>query len=493
MESSVKYHIERAKSGRAACKKCKSKIGKGELRIGETRKKPGTDFDMVTWKKTGCFTMGRKLTASTNPPLTIETFLETVLDDPDGVMDDSDVFTKVKEDLEDAADSKKGGKKRAPEGESGGAIGIMGVAKDLYARAKEAAAAEGKPKKKRKKMDDDDDDGGDDGDAVRDALVAEMEALSESDREFVTLYAFYNDMTGDGLKSILRWNGQMLAGTKNILVERCIDGNINGRLGTCPTCGQGQVKLKDTGKEVYCNGFYDEDIGARISCFYTDSVENAPRENPWFTEEPSEEVKEEMKSKKKDPNRTKKENAVEESNAAVENLQFDLKSKAGIKAAASELLKVCREQNVDLPSEERKALTKVGQLILQNKDKNEKELFKIMVDEFGLKKSTKDVEKVKKVASDGCTVSANGSLFLAFKELGDLYFKGGNNNAGNTYRKVSEVIRKFEFEVTEENAKGLGKGKTKVAGVGKGSADKMYEFASTGTIAKLDEKRIAHE
>ena len=35
----------------------------------------------------------------------------------------------------------------------------------------------------------------------------------------------------------------------------------------------------------------------------------------------------------------------------------------------------------------------------------------------------------------------------------------------------------------------LGKGKTKVNGVGKGSAEKIFEFLTTGSIAKLDEKR----
>ena len=35
------------------------------------------------------------------------------------------------------------------------------------------------------------------------------------------------------------------------------------------------------------------------------------------------------------------------------------------------------------------------------------------------------------------------------------------------------------------------KGKTKVAGIGAGSAKKMKEFMETGTIEKLEEKRLA--
>lgn len=72
-----------------------------------------------------------------------------------------------------------------------------------------------------------------------------------------------------------------------------------------------------------------------------------------------------------------------------------------------------------------------------------------------------------------------------------MYTKESNYNAGNSYKKVAAAVKDFDFAITLENAKGLGKGKTKVAGIGKGSADKMYEFLETGKIAKLEEKRAA--
>ena len=37
---------------------------------------------------------------------------------------------------------------------------------------------------------------------------------------------------------------------------------------------------------------------------------------------------------------------------------------------------------------------------------------------------------------------------------------------------------------------GLSKGKNKVANIGKSSAEKMKEFLSTGTMQKLEEKRM---
>lgn len=77
----------------------------------------------------------------------------------------------------------------------------------------------------------------------------------------------------------------------------------------------------------------------------------------------------------------------------------------------------------------------------------------------------------------------------ALKELSDLYFKAGNSNAGITYKKAVTALSEYPDEITEDNAKGLGKGKTKVENIGKGTADKVYEFVTTGTIAKLEEKR----
>jgi DNA polymerase/3'-5' exonuclease PolX len=43
-----------------------------------------------------------------------------------------------------------------------------------------------------------------------------------------------------------------------------------------------------------------------------------------------------------------------------------------------------------------------------------------------------------------------------------------------------------------DNAMSLSKGKNKVAGIGKGGAEKMKEFLETGSVAKLEEKRAAN-
>ena len=67
----------------------------------------------------------------------------------------------------------------------------------------------------------------------------------------------------------------------------------------------------------------------------------------------------------------------------------------------------------------------------------------------------------------------------------------GNSNAGIAYKKAVAGICSVEYEITTDNAKALCKGKTKVEGIGKGTADKIHELLSTGKIEKLEEKRAA--
>ena len=117
----------------------------------------------------------------------------------------------------------------------------------------------------------------------------------------------------------------------------------------------------------------------------------------------------------------------------------------------------------------------------------------MIVKEYGFAAAKEaKAEKRKAAVASGCTCAANAPLVAAITELANYYFKDGNGNAGGTYTKVATALSELDYEVTEDNAKGLGKGKTKVANIGKGSADKCYEFVTTGTMEKLEEKRAIH-
>lgn len=58
------------------------------------------------------------------------------------------------------------------------------------------------------------------------------------------------------------------------------------------------------------------------------------------------------------------------------------------------------------------------------------------------------------------------------------------------YQKAITALLGLDYEITAANAKGLCKGNTKLPGIGKGTADKIFEYYTTGTIQKLEEKRL---
>lgn len=59
-----------------------------------------------------------------------------------------------------------------------------------------------------------------------------------------------------------------------------------------------------------------------------------------------------------------------------------------------------------------------------------------------------------------------------------------NTHKSEAYKKASKAIRKLHFEVT--NGTEISQGPHKVAGVGKGVANKIDEYIATGTIRKLN-------
>lgn len=148
---------------------------------------------------------------------------------------------------------------------------------------------------------------------------------------------------------------------------------------------------------------------------------------------------------------------------------------------------------IDFPQDEKKARIAVGKMILSNPDASAVEMLELVIKEFGMASFKMEAKaKQKSAMAHSCVVPANAGIVQAFQELGDYYFKDGNANAGGTYKKAITAITSLDYEITEDNAKGLGKGKTKLVGIGKGTADKMHEFYSTGVIAKLEEKRTLH-
>ena len=354
-----------------------------------------------------------------------------------------------------------------------------------------------------------DEDGDDDDDTERRAKKSKTTG-DDSIETYAKAMKVYAKLKNDDLKSILRWNlGYGMTGTKDILLLRCIDGHVHGRLGRCPTCFQGKLQLKDedAGVTVNCLGYYDEDLARRIPCGYAVANSSAPRLQPWYRDEPTEEELEAMKN-------------VTEEHVAMANGKMSSVSTGGTVLVPPDLLSAVQEfdtdgrwddadiktkaqllvdigtattTKLDYPQDEKKAMMSVGKMILQNQDTTAVEMIKLLMLEFGIATVKEEAKARQKSAmANSCVVPANAGIIQVFQELGDYYFKEGNTNAGLTYKKAITAISSLDYAITSENAKGLGKGKTKLAGIGKGTADKIYEYYATGTIEKLVEKRAIH-
>lgn len=121
------------------------------------------------------------------------------------------------------------------------------------------------------------------------------------------------------------------------------------------------------------------------------------------------------------------------------------------------------------------------------------DILSIIIEQFGFAADT-SAGKAKRaeLLESTCTVAANAPILMILLELKEMYEKEENGNPARAYNKVADVIKDLAFEITVDNVMGMSKGKTKIAGIGKGSAEKIKEFLETGTIAKLEEKRAAH-
>ena len=102
------------------------------------------------------------------------------------------------------------------------------------------------------------------------------------------------------------------------------------------------------------------------------SADKAPRFQPWYQNEPTEEEKEAMKE---EANMAKSsgDETPQDMIDAVKKLKWpDTSTQAGVLDAAQKLLDVCLEGNVDLP--DKKPKHAVGKVINANKDLSAVEL-----------------------------------------------------------------------------------------------------------------------
>jgi hypothetical protein len=235
-----------------------------------------------------------------------------------------------------------------------------------------------------------------------------------------------------------------------------------------------------------------------------------------FTQETTEEEKAEMDKLIDAAKGNVKAEADEDLLIQADKLSWDLSSRDGMRQAAKDMLELLTNgstegKTINLPEEN--ALLSVGkvhtamtlvyavvltlfvssrtkQTITANKDLSAREILALLIEDYGYVEDKEAKAAAKQEALEiACAHPGNAAVTGALSELAELYFKDGNKQAGGTYKKVVKILSELPFQVTASNAMGLSKGKTKVPGIGKSSAEKMHEFITTGTIEKLEEKR----
>ncbi|VEU43036.1 unnamed protein product [Pseudo-nitzschia multistriata] len=476
------YSIALAKTSRAKCKTCKEPIQKGELKVFvEAPLREGANFAMSASYHVSCFKIPRKLASA---GVDVEQFVGDYLMDNDGELL-LDRREEVLDMLREAASKTKAKTKKAKSSENGSS------STDLMERLKEAASV--------------DDDGG----KAPPKKKAKTNSKSKEEQEFKAMISIYRKYqkgyTVAKLKDILRWNQQLLTGTKSFVLFKVIDGELHGRLSICPLC-QGDLKLMEGDYDkIYCSGRYDEDIGRRIPCSYTvPRLGNAEtiRARPFYLEEPSEEEKEAMKQFREDAREGGGGGTKPGDNPVAQELlekaealdgKLDFTTNPGRKHAVGEFVALVKGK-VDLP-ENRNAKMEVGKLVMANcNGKSPKEIMQIIFDKFGFADVKQEKAAAKEAAAEAaCANPKNAALILAFEECSKYYFAESNRNAALSYKKAIATLTELEEAVTEDNALSFSKGKTKLPGIGKATAEKMREFCQTGTFAKLEEKREAHK
>eukprot|EP00986_Skeletonema_menzelii_P009954 scaffold4654_cov123-Skeletonema_menzelii.AAC.8 len=410
--------------------------------------------------------MPKKINGNLTKGMSVADFVEEHVADPHGLYDDEDKLAEIIADIES----------KPPKTEK------SNIFADKIATYKRALD----------NMENDDDEG---------KPSAAKKAKTDME-EIARAYAVYKPMKNAELQDVLRWNlGYATSGTKDVLLVRCVDGHVNGRLGRCPVCSQGKLGLsdEDAGDTIKCPGYWDEDLNIKTRCTYAVPNSSAPRLKPWYAEEPSEEQKEEMKefteqqkalATGKSPN-----GPPSELLQAAKKLDWPDTSNPSQRKKACELMyDLCTSGSVkiDLPEDQKKAKQKIfGLFSTAAGPLSATEVLQSVVKEFGIAAAKAEAKaKQEKALAAGCECAANAAVLQAFQELSDLYFKAGNSNAGISNKKVAAAIQGLDFEITLGNVMGLSKGPTKVKNIGKGSADKIKEFLSTGKIQKLEEKRM---
>jgi len=161
------------------------------------------------------------------------------------------------------------------------------------------------------------------------------------------------------------------------------------------------------------------------------------------------------------------------------------------KEIAGKMVEFARTNKLALPEDNSLARQKVGSLLMQNRNENNKfdvlAVYKGLLDQFG-KKSGSDGNELVDVDGDDeqpqAKVSENTAIANLLQKVATLTAKtGGNVFKIRALKKSVIAIRGLDFKI--ESGKQVSTGKQKVPGVGKGTGKMIDEFLETGEVAAV--------
>jgi hypothetical protein len=159
------------------------------------------------------------------------------------------------------------------------------------------------------------------------------------------------------------------------------------------------------------------------------------------------------------------------------DIEWDTSTHPAVKTTCTALAEYIISENSPLAIPEGADAIKIrkaiGPLMLENKEKSMEEIIQVIVDKYGLTGEKTETDKLQlEAVASVVAVEANAKIYNILNELSKAYYREANTNAGTSYKKVCNAVKDLDFEITVENAKGLGGGKkTKIAGIGKKSAE----------------------
>ena len=213
-----------------------------------------TPYAVKTHHHPGCFALPRKYTLASSK-LTVAEFVDTILED---ATEQQDILPAKADELVDVMVASMAAKKDAKKAGAAKDSPLDLIKEAFLARQKEQNGEAHEPSPKKAKVN-----------------VTTTEP-NGADSRAVDAYATFQRYKNDQIKDILKWNRQHVSGTKNVLLQRVLDGAVYGRLVRCPLDG-GRLKLSDDGAMVTCGGSFDESTMTRLDCAFKKPAAEVPR------------------------------------------------------------------------------------------------------------------------------------------------------------------------------------------------------------------------